>query len=262
MIQDFLFKIIESNTSFDIGNYLIIYIISIWILFCIWVFVDASKRYKNWIIAVIMFFITLFFNFPGLLFYLIIRPEKEEDHILFIGDNNLSYNQGGINVPIVNFKGDDGFEISLKISVKNKKGKIENDSLPKVSFDVEVDDTKQFEVVESAIKQQSEQKVKNQNLLHKIFDKRQIDLASKLNKIIKFIQDKVKSFKKTELNDFSSVDEVGNDDDRTNEENLNDKNNKEQIDSKVEEGQNDIQGELKSHNLGDDNEGTEKSDKE
>lgn len=119
---DFVARIIGSGNDFPsilIG--VLVYVGLLWFLFSFWVFLDAKKRYKNWKIAIIFFLVVLIFNFPSLVFYLLVRPEDEGDFVVFPADN---LNNRGVNVPIVNFVGEDGkvqFSFELNISKNNSE---------------------------------------------------------------------------------------------------------------------------------------------
>lgn len=88
---------------------ILFYFVALWLMFCLWVFVDASRRYHNVFMALIMTLMVFVFNFPVLIFYLIVRPE----------DDYAVVNDGSVNVPVANFIGDDGavvMSLNLKIN--------------------------------------------------------------------------------------------------------------------------------------------------
>lgn len=99
------------------GNLLIvivIYIAALWLMFCLWVLIDANKRYHNFLIAILFTLIVFVFNFPALIFYLILRPEEEGGYL-------ASDPAGGVNVPLMNFLGEDGqVKMSLNLTVANQ----------------------------------------------------------------------------------------------------------------------------------------------
>src|SRR6185369_12606874 len=102
---------INSVLSIDFQKifiFVIIYLLVLWFLICFWVYNDAKKRYKATHLALIFFLLTLVLNFPALIFYLIIRPENDDEHVFYMhSDEEASSNLGGVNVPIVNFIGED-----------------------------------------------------------------------------------------------------------------------------------------------------------
>jgi hypothetical protein len=57
----------------------------------------------------------LVFNFPALIFYLIIRPEENWEDL---GLYEIDHQHGGVNVPVINFVGTDGkVQLSLNLTV-------------------------------------------------------------------------------------------------------------------------------------------------
>lgn len=51
-----------------------VWVFIIWLVFALWVAVDASARYRNWQVAVLWFLFVLPFNILGLIGYLFMRP--------------------------------------------------------------------------------------------------------------------------------------------------------------------------------------------
>lgn len=102
---------------------ILFYFIALWLMFCLWVFVDASRRYHNVLIAVFFTLLVFVFNFPILIFYLIIRPE----------DDYAVVNDGTVNVPVANFVGDDG-EVVMSLNLKIN-GQPSSDSNMNVNVD-------------------------------------------------------------------------------------------------------------------------------
>jgi len=51
-----------------------LWLLIIWIVFALWVAVDASARYKQWQLSVLWFLFVLPFNFLGFIGYLFMRP--------------------------------------------------------------------------------------------------------------------------------------------------------------------------------------------
>src|SRR5258706_1665730 len=135
---NFLINILETNIDYKtVLTGIFVYLLLLWLMFCFWVFMDSQKRYNNFIVSIVFFLLVLVFNFPALIFYLIIRPEKEEDNIMFLQGGDMG--QGGVNVPIVNFLGKDGIELSLQLKISNKST-VMNPNL-KVNVDWESSDS-------------------------------------------------------------------------------------------------------------------------
>jgi hypothetical protein len=110
LITGFLDSKIDYQTIFAIIG---LYLLSLWLMFCLWVFVDANKRYNKPVMGLFMALLVFVFNFPALVFYLIIRPESDE----FADFANLEGSSGGVQVPLVNFVGENG-EIQMSFNVQ------------------------------------------------------------------------------------------------------------------------------------------------
>lgn len=116
---DTLVQLLDGSNFSKILFFLIAYIVVLWFVFCIWVLFDARKRYKKFFLPILFFIIVLIFNFPALVFYLIVRPEIDEENVFYLhgGSEEIS---GGVNVPIVNFIGEDG-NVEMTINLKFAK---------------------------------------------------------------------------------------------------------------------------------------------
>jgi hypothetical protein len=144
-MEDFISSILNSSVDFNqVGMIFIVWILALWLVFCVWVYMDAKKRYKTknfgffWAAAVFIL------NFPALVMYFIVRPENEENHVIYFA-NEGSQPNGGINVPLINFTGEDGVvQLSLSLSLNKNIG--EN-----VHFDVKVNDTDKYKVQEKEV---------------------------------------------------------------------------------------------------------------
>lgn len=116
---DFVARIIGSGNDFPtILMGVIVYVALLWFLFSFWVFIDAKKRYKNTKLGVVFFLVVLIFNFPALVFYLLVRPEDEGEFVVLPADH---LHNKGINVPVVNFIGKDGIvNLSFELRISNE----------------------------------------------------------------------------------------------------------------------------------------------
>jgi hypothetical protein len=120
---DAITELLDVNLNFSVIFVLIgVYLGFLWTIFSFWVLIDAQKRYQKHIISVPLFLFVLLFNFPALIFYLVTRPDYEETG-LFNLVNTPSDNQshGGVHVPLINFKGDEGVELTLELKVSKKQ---------------------------------------------------------------------------------------------------------------------------------------------
>ncbi len=147
-MEEFVSSILSSELDFnEVGKLFLIWIAALWVVFCVWVFVDAKKRYKSSAWAFFFFFAVLILNFPALVLYLIIRPENEENHVIYLANESTSSVTGGVNVPLINFTGEDGL-VKLSLSLSMSKGVNED-----VQFDIKVNDTDKFEITEAPVKE-------------------------------------------------------------------------------------------------------------
>jgi len=112
----------------------------------IWVFYDAKKRFINRRTAMLIALGNIFFMLPFLLLYLLFRPIEED----YFGESQ----QGGLNVPIINFIGEDGVAMTLELKINNHKIMPENSSEMKVdvSFDSKDENKKILEGINTIIK--------------------------------------------------------------------------------------------------------------
>lgn len=93
------------------------YLFLLWVVVSIWVILDAKKRYESIWISLMWGVLVLILNFPILILYLMLRPEDEWwklHHEEEIDDISPS---GGVNVPLVNFVGENG-QVALSFEVK------------------------------------------------------------------------------------------------------------------------------------------------
>ncbi len=142
-MEEFVSSILNSTLNFnEIGKYFLIWLAALWVVFCVWVFVDAKRRYKSTAWGAFFFFAVLILNFPVLVLYLIIRPENEENHVIYLANDSSSSVSGGVNVPLINFTGEDGL-VKLSLSLSMSKGVNED-----VMFDIKVNDQDKFEITE------------------------------------------------------------------------------------------------------------------
>lgn len=89
---------------------LLVYLGLLWFAFCVWVFVDAHRRYDSLAVAAIISVVVLILNFPALIFYLVVRPEDEQVRV---------EHQTGVEVPVVKFVDSQGnvrLALNLEIS--------------------------------------------------------------------------------------------------------------------------------------------------
>lgn len=113
---DVLLSVVDSGIDYKvIMVFALLYLVLLWLVFSFWVLTDARKRYKNPLIALVLFWIVLILNFPALIFYLIVRPEKEDDNALHLYHHD---EVGGLNVPLVNFGTEKGLSMTLQLKLE------------------------------------------------------------------------------------------------------------------------------------------------
>jgi hypothetical protein len=143
-MYDVVVDLIEFNESINfrfIVAGVLLYLFILWLIIVLWVYFDAKKRFTSEIQPSIMAFGTLFLGFPFLIFYLLIRPDRDENVLAWEEDNNP-----GVNIPVINFTGKEGVEMTLNLSI-HPKVKDARPSDIKVGVSIEPDDDK-FEIEE------------------------------------------------------------------------------------------------------------------
>lgn len=119
MIETILDFVTNDSLLEGLATFTAAYLFTIWALFPIWVFIDAQKKYKSDIIAFIFFIFIFPLNIPGLIFYLIIRPEDEHDLDVYKTSITKS-KKDNINIPLTHFIDEKG-EIALTFNVTINK---------------------------------------------------------------------------------------------------------------------------------------------
>ncbi len=143
-MADFFVELIDVNKGVNfqiIFGLIIAYILILWIIVVLWTYFDARKRYPNEIYPFIMGLSTFFLGIPFLVFYLLIRPDKEEYSAFPDFDEPT---KGGVNIPMINFVGEEGIEMTLNLSVSRKVKDLKPNDL-KIDLNIEPSDSK-FEV--------------------------------------------------------------------------------------------------------------------
>lgn len=165
-MTDFLLEFLNFNQNVDFGmvtNVIIAYLALLWVFVSIWVFNDARNRFGNIFVSVLMGLLNLVLFLPFLFIYLLVRPAHREE----IED----WYDGGVNVPLVNFVGDEGVALSIELKVNSKKlaNAIDPEMKINVSFDSQ-DENKQLvkSDVDSEQKRSRLDAIKNHRLVKKI----------------------------------------------------------------------------------------------
>ncbi|MDQ7021715.1 MAG: hypothetical protein Q9M91_07945 [Candidatus Dojkabacteria bacterium] len=120
------------NSFFDLLNgpvkaekllpMVLLYVGLMWLMFSAWVFFDSKKRFENIYISIAFFLLVLPFNFPALIFYLIIRPETEDEMYHHLHGSESLSNESGMNVPVINFVDKEGnIDMSINLKIHKKE---------------------------------------------------------------------------------------------------------------------------------------------
>jgi hypothetical protein len=176
---DFLLKIAEAEIDYrNFLVYFLAYIGILWLMFSLWVFFDAYKRFNRIVFAVLFFFIVFVFNFPALIFYLIIRPENEDEEFVILNPHH-GVHSAAFNVPIINFKNGDETVIGLEIKI--------NKNVFNPNLNVSITDAKEASNI-SVNASVSEKDIYNESKEREF----NFDVESNLNKWVKIIIAKIK----------------------------------------------------------------------
>lgn len=114
---DLILELIDFNEGVNyavVTKIIVVYLALLWFFVSVWVFNDAKYRFNSSVIAFFLAILNLILSFPFLLIYLLVRPSHREDL------DDLS-EEGGVNIPIVNFTKDNGVVISLQLKIDSKK---------------------------------------------------------------------------------------------------------------------------------------------
>ena len=132
---EFITQIVEAQLDYSgIFTAIAVYIVFMWFMFCLWVLIDARKKFGNIWVAILFMLFVLPLNIPGLILYLIVRPEHEDWTDITAIDGSGEHHYGGVNVPIMHFTGDDGkINMTFGLSVNPKSL---NQSDPDMKIDV------------------------------------------------------------------------------------------------------------------------------
>jgi hypothetical protein len=115
----------------------ILYVLVFWLIVSSWLFFDAKKRYQSWKKALLILILNIIFGIPFLIFYLLVRPFDGEEELIIHEKSSGSEskgNNGGVNVPVVNFIGKDGMVMSLQLSINPNTAM--TDSQPEMKINV------------------------------------------------------------------------------------------------------------------------------
>jgi hypothetical protein len=79
-----------------------------------WVYSDSRKRYDSVMTSILFGILSFLLGPPMLIFYIVVRPDiRFEDFD--------DWEAGGVNVPIVNFMGKEGIEMSFELRINPRR---------------------------------------------------------------------------------------------------------------------------------------------
>lgn len=125
-LQIFLNNLRIEHVLFVFVTYLLI----LWLLVPIWVYIDSKKKYHNNFISIVFALLVLPFNIPGLIFYIIIRP----DNYSVDGSDDF----GIINIPIANFTSNKD-EVIMALEIKINGNLIDKSRRNDINLNVSID---------------------------------------------------------------------------------------------------------------------------
>jgi len=123
-MENLLIGLLDTTLDYStVGKVILVYLVSLWAMFSLWVFVDARRRFDNNFYAAIFFLLVFIFNFPALIFYIIVRPENVEEYI-----NSNDSTLAGLNIPVANFVDQNG-NLEFSLNIKLNSNSISSDSV-------------------------------------------------------------------------------------------------------------------------------------
>lgn len=125
-LQQFLNNLRIEHILFVFAAYLLI----LWLLVPIWVFIDSKKKFNSNFISTVFALLVLPFNIPGVIFYVIIRPDDSQ--------SGGSDDSGIINIPIANFTSNKD-EIIMGIELKINGSLIDKSKRNDINLNVSID---------------------------------------------------------------------------------------------------------------------------
>lgn len=82
--------------------FILIYFFIVWLFICLLIYFDAKRRYKkNFVFPIFLLLFLIPFNFPVLMIYILVRPEKLIDYVEDVNINKNFFDKYVVDVPIV-----------------------------------------------------------------------------------------------------------------------------------------------------------------
>lgn len=140
---DFITSILDAQIDYvTLLTGVFVYIAVMWVMFCIWVFLDARKKFNSILVAVLFTLFVLPLNIPGFILYLIVRPEHEDwADVSVVDAAGQAHHYGGVHVPVVHFTGEEGdVQMTFGLTINPKTVSHSPDMNIDVSFDAKRSD--------------------------------------------------------------------------------------------------------------------------
>lgn len=128
------------------------YLLILWLLVPIWVYIDSKKKFHSNFISIVFALLVLPFNIPGVIFYIIIRPDENS-----VGASDDS---GIINIPIANFTSNKD-EVIMGLEIKINGNLIDKSRRNDINLNVSIDSDSIEQVNKEENKLKSEKKQAN-----------------------------------------------------------------------------------------------------
>src|SRR3989344_1403773 len=126
-------KFNESINYSSIITVIVMYLVFFWGAISVWVFVDSRKRLRNPLLPFLLALINFLLLPPFLILYFLLRPELKEEY--------NDFNEGGVNIPIVNFMGKDReVALSFELRINSRELAAKNDTEMRIDINFDSND--------------------------------------------------------------------------------------------------------------------------
>lgn len=195
-LQQFLNNLRIEHILFVFATYLLI----LWLLVPIWVFIDSKKKFHSNFISTVFALLVLPFNIPGVIFYIIIRPDDSQ--------SGGSEDPGIINIPIANFTSNKD-EVIMGIELKINGALIDKSKRNDINLNVSIDSDSISEAVKPEKKADKKDGASSRFSSMKEVPVKALDIAKRAGKNVKgFLFASKKNKTKEDSADEFKVDEA------------------------------------------------------
>ncbi|MCA9385461.1 hypothetical protein KC717_02310 [Candidatus Dojkabacteria bacterium] len=134
-LLDFFVDALDFNEGIDFMTILLCvgaYILAFWFAVSVWIYTDARKRYRDIRVSFAIALANFVLGFPALILYLAVRRPFYDDHL-----DIVDFQDGGVNVPIVNFVGENGIQMSLELNIHPDNDFVDREKSRDMKVDVQ-----------------------------------------------------------------------------------------------------------------------------